>query len=192
MTTSVILVGVGGQGILLASEIIAQAAVATGYDVKTNEVHGMAQRGGSVVAQIRYGEKVFSPLVPKRSAQVLGSLERIECLRYIDYLADDGLAVVSSQKIVPVTASTGGTPYPEVDEKTLSKYFPQLVYLEAVEAATELGNVKTANIVLLGAMSTRLDLPEDAWTTAIRRSVKEKFLDINIKAFQRGREAVKS
>ena len=193
MTTSVVLVGVGGQGILLASEIVAQAAVAAGFDVKTNEVHGMAQRGGSVIAQIRYGdrigERVYSPLVPKHTAQVLGSLERIECLRNIDYLAEGGLAVVSSQKIVPVTASTGGTQYPDVDERFLSEYFPRLVYLDAVEMATELGNAKTANTILLGAMSTQLELPEKAWEEAIRRSVKDKFVDVNIKAFQRGRNS---
>ena len=187
MTTSVVLAGVGGQGILLASEIVAQAAVAAGFDVKTNEVHGMAQRGGSVIAQIRYGKEVFSPLVPKGTAKILGSLERIECLRYVDYLADNGVAVVSDQKIVPVTASTGGTPYPEVDEQTLAKFFPTLVYLKALELATALGNVKTANIVLLGAISTHLDLPESAWDTAIKRSVKEKFLAVNLEAFHRGR-----
>ncbi len=194
MTTSVVLVGVGGQGILLASEIVAQAAVAAGFDVKTNEVHGMAQRGGSVTAQIRYGdqpdEKVFSPLVPKHSAQVLGSLERIEGLRNIDFLAEDGLAVISSQKIVPVTASTGGTPYPEVDEEFLQHYFPRLVYLDAVELATQLGNAKTANTILLGAMSTQLSLPEKAWHEAIRKSVKANFVDMNITAFQQGRNAV--
>ena len=187
MTTSVVLAGVGGQGILLASEVIAQAAVAAGFDVKTNEVHGMAQRGGSVIAQIRYGKEVFSPLVPKGTAKVLGSLERIECLRYVDYLADDGIAVVSDQKIVPVTASTGGTSYPEVDEQMLSKFFPRLVYLQALELATALGNVKTANIVVLGALSAYLDLPESAWESALKRSVKEKHVAINIKAFQKGR-----
>ncbi len=194
MATSVVLVGVGGQGILLASEIVAQAAVASGFDVKTNEVHGMAQRGGSVTAQIRYGdtkdETVFSPLVPKRSAQVLGSLERIEGLRNIDFLAENGLAVISSQKIVPVTASTGGTPYPDVDEEFLRHYFPRLVYLDAVELATQLGNEKTTNTILLGAMSTQLTLPEKAWHEAIRHSVKEKFVGINIEAFQRGRGSV--
>jgi len=190
MTTSVVLSGVGGQGILLASEIVAQAAVAAGYDVKTNEVHGMAQRGGSVIAQIRYGKEVFSPLVPKRSAKVLGSLERIECLRYIDYLADDGVAVISDQQIVPVTSSMGGTPYPEVDEALLSKYFSRLVYLQALDMATALGNVKTANIIVLGAISTYLDLPVDAWETAIRKCVKEKFVAVNIEAFQKGRAAV--
>jgi len=191
MTTSVVLAGVGGQGILLASEIVAQAAVAAGFDVKTNEVHGMAQRGGSVIAQIRYGKEVFSPLVPKGTAKVLGSLERIECLRYVDYLADDGVAIVSDQKIVPVTASTGGTPYPEVDEQTLSKFFPRLIYLQALDMAAALGNVKTANIILLGTLSTYLDLPESAWETAIKRSVQEKFIPVNLEAFRKG-QAVKA
>ena len=188
MTTSVVLAGVGGQGILLASEIVAQAAMVAGLDVKTNEVHGMAQRGGSVVAHIRYGKDVFSPIVQKGTAKVLGSLERIEGLRYIDYLADDGVAVVSDQKIIPVTASTGGTPYPDVDESVLTPFFPKLVYVQALELATTLGNVKTANIVLLGTISTFLDLPEDAWKTAIARSVKEKFVAVNLEAFQKGRE----
>jgi indolepyruvate ferredoxin oxidoreductase beta subunit len=192
MTISVVLVGVGGQGILLASEIVAQAAVVAGFDVKTNEVHGMAQRGGSVIAQIRYGEKVFSPLVPKHTAKVLGSLERIECLRYLDYLSADGLAVVSNQKIIPVTASTGGTPYPEIDEKFLSPYFSKLVYLDAISIASELGNAKAANTILLGAMSTCLDLPETSWVEAIRRSVKKQFIDINIAAFQKGRSLAES
>ncbi|GHT23588.1 indolepyruvate oxidoreductase [Planctomycetales bacterium] len=189
MTTSIVLVGVGGQGILLASEVVAQAAMNSGYDVKTNEVHGMAQRGGSVVAQIRYGKEVFSPIVAKKTAKVLASLERIECLRYIDYLAEDGLAVVSDQKIVPVTSSSGGVPYPEVDEKVLSQYFPNLVYLQAVSLAAELGNIKIANVILVGALSAHLDLPEDAWKEAIRKSVKEKLADINIKAFQAGRQS---
>ena len=187
MTTSIVLSGVGGQGILLASEVLAQAAVAAGFDVKTNEVHGMAQRGGSVIAQIRYGKEVFSPLVPKGTANILGSLERIECLRYVDYLADDGVAVVSDQKIVPITASTGKTPYPDVDEQMLSQFFPKLVYLQAIEIAAALGNVKTANIIILGAISTYLDLPESAWETAIRRSVAKKHVAVNIEAFRKGR-----
>ena len=187
MTTSIVLAGVGGQGILLASEIVAQAAVAAGFDVKTNEVHGMAQRGGSVIAQIRYGKEVFSPLVPKGTAKVLGSLEQIECLRYVDYLAPDGVAIVSDQKIVPVTASTGQTPYPEVDEGTLAQFFPRLVYLQALELAAALGNVRTANIILLGTLSTYLDLPEKSWETAIRQSVKEQHIAVNIEAFRKGR-----
>ncbi|MDR0520376.1 MAG: indolepyruvate oxidoreductase subunit beta [Planctomycetaceae bacterium] len=187
MTTSIVLAGVGGQGILLASEIAARTAVAAGFDVKTNEVHGMAQRGGSVIAQIRYGGNVFSPLVPRKTAKILGSLERIEGLRCLDYLADDGTAVVSDQKIVPITSSGGGTPYPDWDAAELSKYFPQLVYLRAVEAAAALGNVKVSNIVLLGAVSLYLDLPESAWMTGIEKSVKEKWIDLNIQAFRTGR-----
>lgn len=190
MTTSVVLVGVGGQGILLASEIVAQAAVAAGFDVKTNEVHGMAQRGGSVVAQVRYGGKVHSPLIPRRSAAVLGALEMAESLRYIDFLAPDGLAVVSSQKIVPVTVSSGAATYPALDEAALAAYFPRLVYVDAVEKATTLGNAKTSNTLLLGAMSTRLDLPPEVWKTAIRESVKPKFIDINLQAFEIGRALV--
>ena len=188
MTTSVVLVGVGGQGILLASEVIAQAAVAAGFDVKTNEVHGMAQRGGSVIAQIRYGKEVFSPLVPKGSAKVIGALERIEILRYTDYLADDGMAIVSDQKIVPITASTGKTPYPDVDEATIKKFFPKLVYLQALDIASKLGDVRTANIVLLGKLSTYLDLPEKAWESSIKQCVRrEGDVAMNIKAFQKGR-----
>ena len=186
-TISVVLVGVGGQGILLASEIVAQAAVVAGFDVKTNEVHGMAQRGGSVIAQIRYGQEVHSPVIAKGAASVLGSLERMETLRYTDYLTEDGLAVVSSQKIVPVTASSGSVAYPEIDEELLRRYFPRLVYLDAVGEAAKLGNPKAANAILLGAMSLQLELPLDAWETAIRKSVKEKFVDVNLQAFHCGR-----
>jgi len=187
-TISVVLVGVGGQGILLASEIVAQAAVAAGFDVKTNEVHGMAQRGGSVIAQIRYGQEVHSPIIAKGTASVLGSLERMETLRYTDYLAENGLAVVSSQKIVPVTASSGAVGYPDIDELLLQRYFPRLVYIDAVSEAAKFGNPKAANAVLLGAMSMQLALPQDAWETAIRKSVKAKFVDVNLQAFHCGRE----
>jgi len=190
-TVSVVVVGVGGQGILLASEIIAQTAMNAGFDVKTNEVHGMAQRGGAVVAQIRYGEKVYSPLVARGTASVLGSLERAECLRYLDYLAPDGLAVVSSQKIIPVTVSSGTMPYPDVDEKVLKHYFPKLLYIDAVEKAVELGNARAANTLLLGAMSTRLDLPHESWENAIRECVKPKYVDVNLNAFELGRKMVK-
>lgn len=190
-TVSVVLVGVGGQGILLASEIVAQTAVNAGFDVKTNEVHGMAQRGGSVVAQIRFGENVHSPLVARGTASVLGSLERAECLRYTDYLAPDGLAVVSSQKIIPVTVSSGAITYPDVDEEILREYFPRLIYIDAVEKAVELGNARAANTLLLGAMSTRLELPFEAWENAIRECVKPKFVEVNIKAFETGRDLLR-
>ena len=187
-TTSIVLAGVGGQGILLASEIVAQAAMIAGQDVKTNEVHGMAQRGGSVLAQIRYGKHVNSPLVAKGQAKVLGALEKIEALRYADYLAEDGLVVVNSQMIVPVIVAMGVAQYPEDAEQKLRDTFPRLVYIDAGEIAAKLGNIRTANVIVLGAISNGLDLPSDTWIDAIKKAVKPKFVDINLKAFQIGRD----
>lgn len=187
---SVVLAGVGGQGILLASEVLARAAMIAGYDVKTNEVHGMAQRGGSVIAQVRYGPEVFSPLVARKSALVLGALEQIEALRFADFLAPDGLAVVNAQAIVPVTVSMGAAKYPQDIESRLWKAFPKLIYLKAAEMAKDLGNIQAANIVLLGAVSQGLDLPDEAWQEAIAASVKEKFRELNLKAFEAGRSLV--
>jgi len=187
-TTSVVLAGVGGQGVLLASEITARAAILAGHQVKTNEVHGMAQRGGSVIAQVRYGTEVYSPLVEQGTARVLGSLERIEALRFRPYLAPDGLAVVSSQMIVPTTVSTGQAVYPADAEARLRRVFPLLVYVDAVAEARSLGDPRAANIVVLGAMSAALDLPVEMWEAAIRESVKTRHVELNLRAFQRGRE----
>ncbi len=185
--TGIVFVGVGGQGILLATQIAARAAMIAGFDVKTNEVHGMAQRGGSVVAQVRFGRKVSSPLVPEGTARVLASLERIEALRYVNLLAPDGLAVVSSQAIVPVTVSSGATHYPEDAKERLSRVFPRLLYVDAVGIAEELGDLRAANVVVLGALSTALSLEEGCWTQAIASSVKPAYLELNKKAFQTGR-----
>ena len=186
-TRSIVLAGVGGQGILLSSEIVARAAMQAGYDVKTNEVHGMAQRGGSVIAQIRFGAKVYSPLVAMGTASVLGALEQTEALRYSGYLANDGLAVVNAQTVVPVTVSMGAAKYPENIEAMLRKTFPRMVYMDAASKALEIGDLRTANIILLGALSKGLDLPESAWREAIASSVKERFRDLNLKAFHIGR-----
>ncbi len=185
-TTSVVLAGVGGQGILLASEILARAALAAGFDVKTNEVHGMAQRGGSVIAQVRFGRQVFSPLVARGTARVLGALEQVEALRQHQFLAPDGLAVVSSQAIVPVTVSSGQATYPADVKERLQAAFPRLVYVDAVGKAAELGNHRAANLVVLGAMAHALELPDEAWHEAIRSSVKPQHLEVNLKAFAAG------
>jgi indolepyruvate ferredoxin oxidoreductase, beta subunit len=186
-TTSIVLAGVGGQGILLAAQIIARAALAAGHDVKTNEVHGMAQRGGSVVAQIRFGEKVYSPLVPEGSAAVLGSLERIEALRMKGYLAPDGLAVVSQQAIIPVTVSSGQATYPADAEERLRAAFPRLVYVDAISVAEKLCEPRVANVILLGAMSIALPLSAECWAESIAQCVKPAFRDINTRAFEEGR-----
>jgi len=181
---------VGGQGILLASEILAQAAMLEGYDIKTNEVHGMAQRGGSVMAMVRYGREVHSPLVARRSAHILGSLEKVEALRYADYIRPDGLAVVSSQAIMPVTVSSGAARYPEDAKELLHQAFPRLVYIDAAKIASDLGDIRAANIVLLGAISQGLDLHLESWEKAILQCVREKFLDLNQKAFATGRSCL--
>jgi indolepyruvate ferredoxin oxidoreductase beta subunit len=185
--TSIVLAGVGGQGILLASEITAQAAMLAGFDVKTNEVHGMAQRGGSVLAQIRYGKKVYSPIVAKSTAKVLVSLEQIEALRFSDYLLPDGIAVVSSQAIIPVTVSSGAAKYPQNIKQMLEDVFKKLVFIDAVKIAIEAGNIRAANVVLLGAMSNHLDLPIDCWQKAIETAVKGKYAELNKKAFEAGK-----
>ena len=187
--TSIVLVGVGGQGILLASRIVSRAAMIAGYDVKLNEVHGMAQRGGSVIAQIRYGTTVYSPLVREGSARALMALERIEALRYAHYLRPDGLAVVSDKAIVPVTVSSGAAVYPSDAPERLRAVFPRLKYLPAATLAAELGNARAANTVLLGAMSKGLDLETAAWLQAIRDCVKPDMAHLNIEAFEKGRQS---
>ena len=186
-TTSIMLVGVGGQGILLASDIIAQTAMHAGYQVKTNEVHGMAQRGGSVSAHVRYGREVHSPLVAEGAAQLLGSLEAIEGIRAAHYLAPDSCAFVSDQVIVPVTVSSGAAQYPTDIEERLRQVFPRYRYLRVRAIAETIGDLRAANVVLLGAMSMQLDLPLDAWHAGITTCVKEKFHDLNLRAFEAGR-----
>jgi len=185
--TSIVLAGVGGQGILLASEISARAAMFAGFDVETNEVHGMAQRGGSVLAQIRYGKKVYSPIVAKGTARVLVALEQIEALRFADYLADDGVAVASSQAIIPVTVSSGAAKYPQNVKQMLEDVFKKLVFIDAAKIAIDCGNIRAANTVLLGAMSNHLDLPMDCWYKAIQTAAKGKYTELNKKAFDAGR-----
>ncbi len=186
--TSVVLVGVGGQGILLGSEIIAEAALLSGYEVKTNEVHGMAQRGGSVIAQIRFGSEVFGPLVPEGTAQILASLEKIEALRFYRYLAPNGVTVVSTQEIVPVTVSAGKAAYPQDAEKRLEHIFPRLLCVDALAMANRLDSPRSANVVILGAVSNFLKLENDIWEEALRRRVKPQFLEVNLQAFKQGRE----
>ncbi|MBP7936051.1 MAG: indolepyruvate oxidoreductase subunit beta [Phycisphaerae bacterium] len=185
--TNVLLAGVGGQGILRAAEIIARAALVVGYQVKTNEIHGMAQRGGSVVAQIRYGPEVHSPVIAEGTAQVLGALEQIEAIRYAHYVAPGGLAVVSGQSIIPVTVSTGGAKYPQDVKDRLGRLFSRLVYFDAPKMALEAGNIQAANTVILGAMSSGLDLPPSAWMEAINTCLPEKHRKVNVRAFEAGR-----
>ncbi len=189
-TIGIVMAGVGGQGILLASEIAARAAMAAGYDVKTNEVHGMAQRGGSVIAQVRYGRKVHSPLVGERTATAYAAFEKAEAIRYAHYLKPGGLAVVADFSIVPTTVSSGGGTYPDDIPERLAKLFPNLKFIDAVKIALELGNIRAANVVVMGALSTGLDLPLEAWQTAVHNAVKPQYRELNAKAFESGRQLV--
>lgn len=175
---------------MLASAIISQAAMLSGFDVKTNEVHGMAQRGGTVIAQVRYGKKVYSPLVTERTARVLCAFEGVEAIRAAHYLAPDGLAVVNQYRIIPVTVSAGMATYPEKIEEMLKKQFSRLCYFDATAKAIEVGTAKAANVVLLGAVSRGLEMPEETWIQAIKKTVKPQFVEINLKAFAAGRAAV--
>lgn len=184
-TTSIVMAGVGGQGILLASEVTARTAILCGLKVKTNEVHGMAQRGGSVIAQIRFGSEVYSPLVAEGTADALLSLEAVEALRFHQYLKPDGLAVVSRQRVIPVTVSSGGALYPD-PEKPLREVFSRLLFLDALAEAQQLGEARAANIILVGALAKHLLLPLAAWEEALKLCVKAKALESNLAAFHRG------
>lgn len=189
-TTNVLFAGVGGQGVLLISAIVGQAAILAGADVKGNEVHGMAQRGGSVLAQVRFGPVVYSPLLWEGTADLLISLEESETLRYAHFLKPAGFAVVSTQRIVPVTVSSGGAKYPADLEARLARALPNRIRLDAPRIAHTLGNVKAANVVALGAGARRLPQLAPFWERAIAACVPPKYLDLNLRAFQAGGEAI--
>jgi indolepyruvate ferredoxin oxidoreductase, beta subunit len=189
-TTSVLLAGVGGQGVLLVGQIIARAAMLSGLDVKMNEVHGMAQRGGSVLAQVRYGKKVNGPIAWEGQADLIISLERIEALRYARCLSPRGRAICSEEAVIPVTVSSGKAEYPANAHELAAAAFAAVRYIDAVGIAEALGNRKAANVVLAGAASKGLSLPESAWLGAIRELVQEKYRELNVKAFEAGRQAV--
>lgn len=190
MIRNILLCGVGGQGILLGAKIIACAAEHAGFQVATNEIHGMAQRGGSVTAQIRYGEQIHSPLIPEGAADVLASLEAVEALRCCSWLRPGGLAVAASTRIIPVTVSSGAARYPADIEERLRRVFSNLKYFDFCAAAAELGNLKLANTVMLGALSNGLaGIDVSVWERAIAECVKPRFVDMNTAAFHAGRKA---
>jgi indolepyruvate ferredoxin oxidoreductase beta subunit len=188
-----LLAGVGGQGTILASNVLADVALAAGYDVKKSEVHGMAQRGGSVNTHIRWdAERVYSPLVALREADYLLAFEQAEALRYAGYLRTGGVAVVNGHAIEPITVTSGGAHYPTLAE--LEAHFgaitDQLHVVPGTRIAQELGNARAANVVLLGALSTFVEVPVETWLQVIEARVPAKYVDLNRQAFRRGREAV--
>ncbi len=189
--TNVVLVGVGGQGIILASTIISETAILKGFDVKNNEVHGMAQRGGSVISQIRFGKQVHSPLIKNGSADFVLSLEKLETLRYLHLYNPETKLIVNNLEIVPVTVTSGAYEYPRDLDKILTSTFKYIQFIDAESIAKKVGSIRTANVVLIGALSHYLPLEDELFIEAIRSSVKPNYIDMNINAFHKGREAVK-
>lgn len=191
MVKNVLFVGVGGQGIILASKILSAGLVDAGYDVKMSEVHGMAQRGGSVVTQVRYGEKVYSPIVGKGDADVIVAFEKVEALRWLDYLKEGGKVVVNDYEIPSATVISGKQKYPEGIIEAIKNACPDTSVMKAGEEAQKLGNIKAQNVLLLGGLVKSLGLEDKDWKKAISSSVKEKFVDMNLKAFEKGEELAK-
>jgi indolepyruvate ferredoxin oxidoreductase beta subunit len=187
MTKNIMLVGVGGQGTILASKLLTTGLMEAGYDVKMSEIHGMSQRGGSVSSQVRYGEKVESPVIELGSADVLVSFEELEALRWLSYLNPKGKLIVNNYRINPMPVISGKVSYPKGICKELADKV-QTVIFDAGEEAVKLGNAKVMNIILLGAAIKLMELEGINWDEIIRKNVKSAFVDINLKALRRGQE----
>ncbi len=187
MTKNIMIVGVGGQGSLLASKLLGYLLLNEGYDVKVSEVHGMSQRGGSVVTYVRFGEKVYSPIIDKGEADVIVSFEKLEAARYIEYLKPDGRIITNTQEIDPMPVVTGAMAYPEnLIEKMVEKGV-QVDAMDCLTLANEAGSSKAVNLVLMGRVSKYFDIPVEKWQNAIENCVPQKFLELNQKAFLLGR-----
>lgn len=184
-TKNIMIVGVGGQGTLLTSRILGGITVAAGYDVKLSEVHGMAQRGGSVVTFVRYGEKVAEPIVEEGQADVLIAFERLEALRYAHFLKKDGVIVVNDYRIDPITVVTGVAQYPDNIIENLEKEH-RVLKVKAMEEALKLGNSKVFNIIVLGVAAKHMDFSKEAWLEVIEKTVPPKTIELNKQAFLLG------
>lgn len=186
--TNILLVGVGGQGILLASEILSEAAMLAGFDVKKSEIHGMSQRGGSVVSHVRYGIEVFSPIVPEGEGDILFGFELMETVRSLPLLKPGGTVVANDLQISPPSVLMGQETYPGGLPGRIKAQFNDFLLVDGQHLATDAGNVRAANTVLLGAVSKRLNIPEEEWLKALEKMVPSKAVEVNKRAFQMGRE----
>lgn len=187
-TKSIMIVGVGGQGSLLASRLIGNVLLQQGYDVKVSEVHGMSQRGGSVVTYVKYGDEVLSPIVCKGEADIIISFEQLESARWLPYLKKGGHLVTSTQMIDPMPVITGVASYPENIIEKIKAQGVDVISVDALELAEEAGNSKASNVVLMGVVSTKMDFDKAVWDKAIEECVPAKFLELNKKAFELGRQ----
>lgn len=189
MTKSILLVGVGGQGTILASKILTNGLMEAGYDVKMSEIHGMSQRGGSVSSQVRYGDKVMSPVIEKGNADIIVSFEKMEALRNLDYLKTDGILVINDEEIPSMSVITGDEVYPpDVLEEICAHAKAQVV--KATALARELGNEKAANMILLGTIIKSMGLEHIDWDAILKANMKPHLVELNCKALRVGMEAV--
>lgn len=183
---NIMIVGVGGQGTLLASRVLGNVALKKNFDVKVSEVHGMAQRGGSVVTYVKMGTKVFSPLIEKGEADVILAFERLEALRWFDYLKEGGTIIVNEQRIDPMPVISGKAKYPEHITEKLTGKNNKAITIDALKIAKECGNIKAVNIALMGLLAKSIVIEKEIWLEAIREVVPGKALEVNLKAFEAG------
>ena len=188
-TKNIMIVGVGGQGSLLASKLLGHLLMEQGYDVKVSEVHGMSQRGGSVVTYVRYGDRVYSPVIDRGEADYIVSFELLEAARWLSYLKPDGQIVTSIQQVDPMPVITGAAEYPENLVEKMKAAGAKVDAMDCLALAEEAGSAKAVNLVLMGRLSHYFDLPEEAWQESIQACVPPKFLELNKKAFALGRKA---
>ena len=186
--TSILLVGVGGQGAILVSKVLTQGLIEAGYDVKMSEVHGMSQRGGSVSTQVRFGEKVYSPIIGRGEADIMFSFEKMEAVRYAEFLKPDATVIVNDYEIVPMSVATGELEYPKGLMEELKENYRTLA-INAGQIAIEQGNARSMNIVLFGAMVKALGMNDIDWEGVLRKVLKPSILEVNLKAFRAGQAA---
>ena len=186
MTKNVMIVGVGGQGSLLASKLLGRLLVDEGYDVKVSEVHGMSQRGGSVVTYVRFGDRVYSPVIEDGEADFIVSFEKIEAARYTSKLKKDGVIIVNTQQIDPMPVIIGAATYPEDILDEMKAKGVNVDDIDALALAQQAGSAKACNIVLMGRLAKYFDMPKEKWIAAIEKSVKPQFVELNKKAFEMG------
>lgn len=188
----IMIVGVGGQGTLLASRVLGNLALKIDTDVKVSEIHGMSQRGGSVVTYVIFGAKVYSPLIEKGEADLILAFEKLEALRWMDYLKADGRLIVNDQRIDPMPVITGKAKYPDSIIQRLKEQAPQTIAIDAMRLAKECGNIKATNVVLLGLAARTIPIAKSVWLEALREAVPPKTLEVNLKAFEAGYAAFES
>lgn len=185
-TKSIMIVGVGGQGTLLASRILGAVLLNQNYDVKVSEVHGMSQRGGSVVTYVKYGSEVNSPIVNEGEADIILAFEQLEAARWLPFLKSGGRMIVNTQKIDPMSVIIGSAVYPDGVLEAIASTDTEITPIDALELAVRAGSSKAVNVVLIGVMASHMDLEYDMWIEAIRQTVPQKFLEMNLKAFEYG------